>query len=85
MKTYVWNGLVQPVIDLFQTMSKARPHGMRLILCVMLLNMVFYYSTIQEIYILYQFCKLKYDVTYTEVGAFYLQCCPLWPFTPFPY
>ena len=39
---------------------------MRVVLCVMLLNMVFYYSTIQEIYILYQFCALKYDVTYTE-------------------
>ena len=45
---------MQPVIDLFQTMSKRRPHGMRYILSVMLLNMVFYYSTIQEIYILYQ-------------------------------
>ena len=46
-RTYVYNGLVQPVIDLFQTMSKGRPHGMRLVLCVMLVNMVFYYSTIQ--------------------------------------
>ena len=54
LRTYVWNGLVQPVIDLFQTMSKRRPHGMRYILSVILLNMVFYYSTIQEIYILYQ-------------------------------
>ena len=39
---------------------------MRVVLCVMLLNMVFYYSTITEIYILYQFCALKYDVTYEE-------------------
>ena len=29
----------------------------------------FYYSTVQEIYILYQFCKLKYDVTYTEYSV----------------
>ena len=26
-RTYVYNGLVQPVIDLFQTMSKGRPHA----------------------------------------------------------
>ena len=69
LRTYVWNGLIQPVIDLFQTMNRRRPHGMRVVLCVMLLNMVFYYSTIQEIYILYQFCKLKYDVTYTEYSV----------------
>ena len=50
-------------------MSKRRPHGMRAVLCIMLLNMVFYYSTYQEIFILYQFCALKYDVTYTEYSV----------------
>ena len=50
-------------------MSKRRPHGMRGVLCIMLLNMVFYYSTYQEILILYQFCALKYDVTYTDYSV----------------
>ncbi len=53
-------GLVQPLLDLYATLSRQRRHRMRSLIMICLCAMLLYYMTYDDLVFLYPYMQLKY-------------------------
>jgi hypothetical protein len=70
LKSHLNYGMLKPAIGLYKVVFRRRPNSLRPLLIVMLLNMMIYYATLTDMYMMYPFMSYKYDVSYDEFALF---------------